>query len=662
MLIRLILLLTVTRFAVAQPGNDIEMHINSLIAQGDETANLRLYDLLVYYYDNPIDLNKVQRHELMQLSLLDEQQVEAIIAYRNKIHHFTSLYELQAIEALSLADIKKIWPFIVVPERTNLGKTFKGLGTADNNYLTTSYAQLLEEVRGIKENIYLGSPQKAQMRLRLRNPGKLSIGLAMQKDPGEPWLQQKNIPRPDYVTGHLYLENQGRLKQLALGDYRLQFGQGLLLGAGFMSGKNAETVTTIKQATLGILPYSSVTESNFFRGLAVKVQLLEPLTLSLFYSGQQLDATPIDPEATAVSGFRTGGLHRTASEIAAMDQLREQVWGTGWHFRGQNFDLGGVLVRSNFDKTIVPPARAYNHFRFSGRSLLNFSLFGEYRLNNFTWFGEMAKTATAGWAFSTGILGQVAKYAGLSLSIRYLEKDFQSLYGRSFTERSVLGNENGIYWGLKLKPNREITILGYYDIYRFPWLTSSTAAPSTGKDIMLRLEYRFNKENQAFIQLRSEAAEQALMAQPADQIGSLSVLKSILNFDFATTSVLSFRSRLQYNIVDNEEAGVLVLQDINYSNLKFGLSARVLFFDTESFSSRQYVYEKDMLFSYNTRAFFGRGMSYYVLVKYKPIRPLSIRAKLSFTEYLGVNEIGSGYNMISGNTRTQISAQLHYKF
>ena len=58
MWIRICFLLIIPGAVLAQNSIDIEAHINKLIAQGDETTNLSLYDLLIYYYENPINLNK----------------------------------------------------------------------------------------------------------------------------------------------------------------------------------------------------------------------------------------------------------------------------------------------------------------------------------------------------------------------------------------------------------------------------------------------------------------------------------------------------------------------------------------------------------------------------------------------------------------------------
>ena len=103
-------------------------------------------------------------------------------------------------------------------------------------------------------------------------------------------------------------------------------------------------------------------------------------------------------------------------------------------------------------------------------------------------------------------------------------------------------------------------------------------------------------------------------------------------------------------------------QDINYSLMKFGITGRILLFDTESYPARQYAYEKDMLFTHNTRVFNGKGLSYYIIMKLKPTRGLSLRLKWSYIEYANQHEIGSGNDLIVGDHKTKITGQLHYTF
>ena len=648
-----------------QAAFEIETHINNIIQQGDEVENQNYYNLLLYYYDNPIDINKTDAEELTQLGILSTEQITELLAHINTTGEFMGIYELQVLSSFSLQDIKKITPFIAVTKEISLAKTILGLFEGTTNYATLGYSRVNQKAKGFSSNSYLGSPDRMQMRLRLRNAGHLSVGLSAQKDPGETWLNNNSLPTPDYISGHIFMENQGRIKQLVLGDYKLQFGQGLVLGAGFMIGKNVETVASVKQSTLGVLPYTSINESNYFRGSGLTLKLTESLQLSMFYSNQHLDATVVnDSLLQAVSSIRTSGLHRTSSEINARNQLHEQVWGSAITYKTKRFSTGLLLVNTQFDKPIIPQSRDYNLYRFTGKTLLNYSWFGQYNAGSFMFFSEVAKSQNAGMAINLGLIGSISKYVGLSLLYRSFAKDFHSLYGLPFTERGSIGNEKGLYWGIKLYPISRITISAYYDMYQFPWITFTTAAPTGGSDYLIRLEYEINERARMFIQLRNENT------QVKENVGNIylnqpiRLLKSIINFDYNLERPLTFRSRIQFNRFTevSSENGWLIYQDINYSSMKFAVTGRILFFDTESFASRQYAYEKDMLFTFNTRVFNGRGLNYYIIVKLKPTRGLSLRLKWSYIQYANRLEIGSGNDLILGNHKSQITGQLHYSF
>ncbi len=658
-------LLISNQLLAQKSGFEIETHIYNIIQQGDEAENKNYYDLLLYYYDNPIDINNTSYQELTQLGLLIPEQITTLLAHIKNTGKFMGIYELQILPSFSLQDIKNLAPFITIREEATLSKTILGLFNGNNNYATLGYSRVNQLSRGYTGNIYSGSPDRMQMRLRLRNPGNLSVGLSMQKDPGETWLNKNTVPTPDYISGHIYLENKGRIKQFVLGDYKLQFGQGLLLGAGFMVGKNIATVASVKQSSLGVLPYSSISEGNYFRGSGITLKLTGALKISMFYSNQQLDATVVnDSTLNAVSSIRSSGLHRTTSELKAQNQLHEQVWGSSLIYTVSKFSTGLLLVNSQFDKPIIPNSRDYNKYSFTGRHLLNYSWFGQYALSNFLFFSEVAKTQNAGAAFNLGVIGSISRYVSLSILYRSFAKDFHSLYGLPFTERGSIGNESGIYWGLKINPHSKLSVSAYFDMYRFPWLTSNTAAPSNGSDYLLRVNYHINEKAKMFIQLRNETAwikentGNVYINEPAR------LLKSIANIDYNLESAITLRSRIQYNQYSqqNSENGWLFYQDVNYNTMKFGLTARMLVFATDSYASRQYAYEKDMLFAFNTRVFNGKGLSYYIIVKYKPVRGLTLRLKWWYIKYANRDEIGSGNELIPDDHKSQLTGQLHYTF
>ena len=91
---------------------------------------------------------------------------------------------------------------------------------------------------------FLGDPYKYLMRYRITRYGDYSMGFTFEKDAGE--VIEMNAANKqlgfDFASAHLYRENIGLMDKLALGDFRMQFGQGLIFASGFGTGKSAQTI------------------------------------------------------------------------------------------------------------------------------------------------------------------------------------------------------------------------------------------------------------------------------------------------------------------------------------------------------------------------------------------------------------------------------------
>lgn len=66
---------------------------------------------------------------------------------------------------------------------------------------------------------------------------KVYAGIVAEKDSGEPFGALHNKQGYDYYSFYLLLHDIGILKTGIVGNYRLNFGQGLVLGQGSMFGK-----------------------------------------------------------------------------------------------------------------------------------------------------------------------------------------------------------------------------------------------------------------------------------------------------------------------------------------------------------------------------------------------------------------------------------------
>ena len=116
------------------------------------------------------------------------------------------------------------------------------------------------------------------------------MGFTAEKDPGEKiqWSPSTRYYGADYFSYHLQLQNKGKLKNLILGDYQTQFGQGLMLGGVLGMGKGGETITTIRRSNIGLLPYTSAYEGGAMRGIGFTVKATEHLHgYRFFFQGHE---------------------------------------------------------------------------------------------------------------------------------------------------------------------------------------------------------------------------------------------------------------------------------------------------------------------------------------------------------------------------------------
>src|SRR6476469_8383860 len=266
--------------------------------QSDEVPYEDLYETLLQYYQTPINLNTATREELRSLLLLNENQITTLLKHREVNGDLLSVYELQSIEGYDLRTITRILPFVSVQTggtNTSRGNLWQRIAREDNNALYLRYERVLQQRQGYTPPTiyqgqpttrYLGSADKMLIRYRVSHTKDFSVGFSMEKDAGEQivWNPKNGQFGADYVSAHLLLQERGKLKALALGDYQLQFGQGLLLSSGLGVGKGAETITTLRRSSVGVRAYSSLLENTFFRGAAATYQVTPTVQASAFAS------------------------------------------------------------------------------------------------------------------------------------------------------------------------------------------------------------------------------------------------------------------------------------------------------------------------------------------------------------------------------------------
>lgn len=656
---------------------DLEILADQLFGFQDLDLNYQeLYENMALLLSNPINLNKANAEELRFLNLLSEYQVQNLVQYRNENGNFLSIYELQSVPGFGLTDIYRIIPFITISETNMKGSLWRRIRTEENNYLILRYEKTLETKAGFKESgspiaRFRGNEDELYLRFRTSRPGDFSVGFTLDKDAGEEiiWNPSQRQHGFDFNSFHVQIVNKGKLKNLIIGDFQTQFGQGLQLAGSFGYGKGSESVLTTRRSNLGFLPYTSVNETGNKRGIALTYELTRSLLLSTFYSNTWRDATVANDSSEEVSAFsfQTTGLHRNENELNSRQKIHEQNYGVVLNYKVNSFDGGLIFNFLDFDIPVYRNPQPYNQYAFSGRSTYNYGAFLNYTLHNFTFFSEVAKTVDHGMGITAGILGSITPKLDVALHFRNYQRNFESLYANAFAESSLPQNESGIYWGWKYSWNRKFSTSGYADLFRFPWLRYRSYAPSDGHEWLLRFNYQPSRNMLLFIQVREESKGRNLTDEQNNtyQTGEGIKRNYWINCDYGVSDKIKLKTRAQFSTFDfggMYTKGMALIQDISIDLGRISISGRYALFDTEDYDNRQYVYERDVWLAYSLPAYSGVGVRSYILAEYSVNKHLSFWLRFARTRYTDRDEIGSGADTIEGSVRNDVRVQARIKF
>jgi hypothetical protein len=648
-----------------------------------------LYESLLQVFLNPINLNKTNPEELQSIYILSPIQINSFFEYQQSFGKLISLYELQAIPEFDLETIYKLLPFVVLEDSEKIhGPLGERILESRDAYFIFRHGRVWETRRGFTppdtlsdgrlSSRYLGDANNLYGRFRVQHTRDFSFGFTIDKDPGEQFLWDNKTKRYgfNFFSYHATLYNQGKWKAVSIGDFQMQFGQGLVYGAGFAVGKGAETITTIRRSSIGIRPYTAALEFGFFRGISATYQA-GPLNITLMASNAPRDGNvsiqldTLEREEAIITSLQSNGLHRTPTEIANKNRIRESNLGGNIHYISpdKSLQIGVNSLFSRFGQSFIRNPQIYNQFEFYGQQNHVHSLYFAYSYQNYFFFGESAVSKSGGKGNILGMMSSLHPKLGFSVLWRRFDRNFHSFYGNAFSEGTRPINEHGLYFGLNFKPNQKYTWSFYYDYFRFPWLRYRIYAPSSGHEWLTRFTYSPSRNLLLFVQVREESKARNISEYPSFQSSYLlsqgKKWNYVFNLDYGIDKHWSIKSRVMASSFDFNETrtkGFVISQDVNVDFQKWRISTRVALFDTDNWDNRQFIYERNVLWLFSIPALSGQGMRYYILGQYRLSPKLSIWARFSRTIYTDREIIGTGLQQINGFRQTETVFQMRYQF
>lgn len=630
---------------------------------------------------NPIDLNTATIEDFKLLGMLNAAQINNIINYRKRMYGFATVYELQAIDNLDLETIKKILPYIkVVPLESSFKKPpIKQTLFSGKYQIFTRYTQLLETQRGYTiedttRSRYLGSPQRYYIRYRYNYGTKFSYGFTAEKDPGEEFFRGSNRQGFDFYSAHIFLRDVSIFKSIAIGDYNVKLGQGLAMWTGF-GFRKTPAVMNLQRYAPALSPYTSVNEFNFMRGAATTIGI-KKLDITAFVSYKKIDANAttlldtLDNEIFEVTSLQETGLHRTPSEIRNKNATTLFTTGGSMKYRFKKAAVAFNAVHNQLGANLSPSTAPYRQFTFSGKNIANFSIDYNYILNNITFFGEAAINNKDGYAMVNGALINTGSIIDIALLHRHYSKRYFALFSNAFGESSSPTNESGFYAGFNLRPFKGVSVNSYFDFYRFPWLKYLVDAPSRGFDYFGQINYRLNRNVEMYVRYRYETKQGNVPNNDTkiDYLTDITRQSFRYHIAYNINRKISLQNRIEYvwfdNKVSEKQKGFMIYQDIRLSPFRVPLSiyARYTLFDTQSYNARIYAYENDILYMFSIPPLYDNGFRYYVLLKYDISENISVWLRFAQTQFSNAKTIGSGLDQIEGNSRSEIKAQVRFRF
>jgi hypothetical protein len=477
--------------ACAANGQDIahEIELENEAARGhalDDSFGNDMSDgagthsgLLRNYRRHPLNINTADADALHALGILSPIQLNSFLQYRKQLGALLSIYELQAVPNFDQEVIKRLLPYVTV-EATHYSHK-----TGTQNIMSRYERQLNPPL----DTHYLGSPDYVLLRYRYSAPGYMSTGMLLEKDAGE---QAKN----GFLSAHFFITNTKHVKALAIGDFTVNMGQGLLNWQAFSYNKGS-AATSYKEGPV-LRPYTSSGEVLFYRGLGVTLQKRN-WQYTAFFSLRKPDG---NLDSTGVSSLDNDGYHRTKTEVENAHVVTQFTTGGNISFVSDNGHAGVNFVHQQFSAPLLQKKAVYSQFMFAGKQLSGVSADYAFTLRNIYFFGEAAMSDNKNrkqFALLQGMLISIGKPADVVLVYRHYDKAYQAIYTHAFGEHEQATNETGLYMGLSVKLPKHWQLNTYADLFSFPWLQYRLNSPGNGRDLLASLSYTPDKRTSILI-------------------------------------------------------------------------------------------------------------------------------------------------------------------
>lgn len=628
----------------------------------EESENWQMsYDELSEFAENKMDLNTASDEDLQRLPFLSSQQVMDIREYLYHYGPMKSASELMMIPSIdyNTRQLLLLCTYIGKEVEKKRFPSLDYLAKYGHNQVIATGHIPLNERKGDKWG-YLGYQYKHWLRYQYTCGKWIKAGIIASQDAGEPFFAGNNKWGYDYVSPYVLVRNLGKIKAIALGRYRAQFGLGLVMNTSFTMGKQG-ALASLGRTSRGLFAHSSRMEANYMQGGGITIGISKNIDITALASYRKIDATLNNDDNSIATILRTG-YHRTASEMLRRRNSSQSVFGGNVNYRTGGFHFGATGYYTSFDKPLHPDtSKIYKRIAPWGQRFWNMGADYGYISRRLTINGEVATCDNGGFATINTISAMLSSRLSVVAIQRFYSYKYYSLMGACFSENGTVQNESGIYLGAKLQLSRRLSTAHYVDYSYSPWprylMTGSSktfdtqhSAIWTKDDLSITARYRlktYNRDNSETHNMERVTSHRLRLAFTSN--GPL----------------LYLHTQADASLYDNNRTasfGMMIGQQVGLKLSKWKMYATAAYFNTEDYNARVYAYERSTLYTLSFPMLYGHGIRGSLVCRADISPSLMIIGKVGTTHYFDRDKVGSGLQEIDGSTVTDIDLQLRWKF
>jgi hypothetical protein len=647
-------------FATAQVNLE---SVEFLEESESETDPLQWEEIIEQIQDLKIYINIADAEMLQTFPFLDIFQIHNLLEYRQRHRKIYSIYELLQIKGFDQTTVALLRSHLDFDPNPPKSLSWSKALEQSSHMLawrwgreTTPRVGYNPQRRESGLSHYQGPPDRLLFRYRWQAKEKFRVGFTLEKDAGEPFAATHQPLGFDFVSAHAAIKFNGILKEVVIGDFSAESGQGLLLWNSMAMGKNASAIET-RRVGQGIRPYAGTDENRFFRGLGLQFRPHKTISWHVILSRNRADATLVD---SGFSTLRTSGLHRTATEITQRHNIRIATFANILKWRIQGWEVGLTQVWHRFDIPQIPVSNPDRIFHPQGQ-------FRQGYAANFTrvqrqqlFFGE-AGLLNDRMGFVGGWRWVGHSRVAFTLLFRNLQPGFTPLYQAVF-EGGNSGNRRGLYAGMEFRAHRKLLITAFADQYRHLWLRHQQDFRGRVSEKLIQAHYQPSRKNHLYLRLTHQASERHMEGEgPFRQTTHFRRMRLRLHGMHQHNDQLRISGRVEVVRVhfnNHIDWGTLMFQELRWQSAsgKWVVQSRLALFHTQNFETAIYAFEPDLPMGFAIPAFYGEGQRTVLQVQYKPSGKIEVGLRYAKTRFFDRTSIGSGLDETPGPTRTEIRA------